>query len=135
MLGSALKLRISNNNNSLLFQLFEKTVLVDETVISNGDILDEFEIIKTSFFDNISTNTYLIDISIYGSTYGANRYVIIWENEVGWNLSKTYFPKSRLIDLDKDGFDEIQVLLGVNKGKAYKFSNGNILHYNLKQNN
>ena len=114
-----------DNSNGLLFQLFDQSLLIDEICIPNVDVLEKYEMKKIEFYEDESNKVYIIEMAIFGSTFGANKFLIIWNKENEWNLSKSFFPKAVITDLNGDGLMEFQVVAGVDNGKIFKFRKGN----------
>jgi len=71
-------------------------------------------------------NCYLVEGYIYGSTYGAVCYFIVY-GHIGWLITPLPFDRVDVYDIDNDGYDEIIEYRRQGKQILYTFERGLIL--------
>jgi len=127
-LDAGVSLEFRRNGQSLLFTVIKDKVVHDELIVTNSDLNEGLKLREVRF-DSASENSivYVLETYVFGSTFGANTFVIIWKDGLYWRMSRDYFGKSFLVNSSKDGFCKIEVLAGENKGQFYRFSQGRFI--------
>jgi hypothetical protein len=119
------ELKIYKFENSFLYRIYKNNELNDELIINNIDLILPLKLEKRVFLSNDKSTVYFHNISIYGSTFGANTIIYLSKiDDNNWCLIKDNFTKSEVVDNDSDGFYEIKVLEGKFRNHFFKFNSG-----------
>ncbi len=115
-------LNVFKHNKDLIFRIDRNGVVEDQIIFTNVELPDS-SLINFTARDN--NKAYALEMGVFGSTFGANNFLIIWKDGY-WNLSKTPFIKSEIVSKGKSGFSEFKIYYSNKKNSSnrYEFLDG-----------